>query len=199
MNPDDLMYLAILGPIFVVSIALHEFAHAAVADALGDPTPREAGRVTLNPLAHLDVFGTLMIFIAGFGWAKPVPVKTHLLLWPRLGSFLVSAAGPLTNLLLAVLALLALKYNPTMPVGSSKWFQTAVALNVTLAVLNILPLPPLDGGHLLEAVLPRRLLPAYEQFVPYGMVLLILLVMNPWWHPLSLLFGTAIHFAFSLI
>lgn len=196
--PDIIVNLAILLPIFVASIALHELAHALVADLLGDPTPRENGRLTLNPAAHLDVFGTLMILVAGFGWAKPVPVKPYLFRWPRVGSVLVSAAGPLTNLLLAVIGLLVLKHWGAMPGGSAAWLNTAIQLNVILAVLNFLPLPPLDGGHLLEAVLPRKWIPAYQHLIPYGMVVLILMVVGPW-NPLKFVFARAIELAYALI
>lgn len=192
-----MLQLIILVPIFIVSIVIHELCHALVADSLGDPTPREQGRLTLSPMAHVDPFGTLMILIAGFGWARPVQVKPHLFIWPRLGSFLVSAAGPLSNAALAAIALLVMKFFPELPPGSLLWLRAAVALNVTLAVLNLLPLPPLDGGNLLESVLPRRWLPSYEHLVPYGTVALVLLVLLPG-HPLGFLFGWAIDNAYAL-
>jgi Zn-dependent protease len=176
---SDPMFLAILIPLFVVSIVLHEFGHAFVADFLGDPTPRNAGRVTLNPVPHLDFFGTVFLLFAGFGWAKPVPVNPGNLRWPRLGNFLVSAAGPFTNFVLAVAALLGLKYLSPMSSGAEMWFSIAFMLNVALMVLNLLPIPPLDGGHLLEAVIPRRWLPHYEHLMPYGVVLLLVLVFMP--------------------
>lgn len=176
---SDPLILAILFPLFIVSISLHEFGHAIVADKLGDRTPRDAGRVTLNPISHLDFFGTVFLVFAGFGWAKPVPVNPANMRWPRLGNFLVSAAGPFTNFALALLALLALKHFSPMSAGAEMWLSIAFTLNVALMVLNLLPIPPLDGGHLLEAVLPRRWVPHYEQLMPYGVVLLLILVFLP--------------------
>ena len=176
---SDPVILVIVFALFVVSITLHELGHALTADLLGDPTPREHGRVTVNPLAHLDFFGTLFVLLAGFGWAKPVPVMTHKLRWPRFGNFLVSAAGPFVNFLLALAALLTMDHWTTMPPGSQTWFAIAFTLNVALMVLNLLPIPPLDGGHILESLLPRRWLPTFDQLVPYGAVLLLVLILLP--------------------
>lgn len=190
---NDPSFWILLVPAFVLSIALHEFGHAAVAHALGDPTPKAAGRVTLNPLAHLDLFGTLMVLFAGFGWAKPVPVRPSYFKRPRLGSVLVALAGPGTNLALAVLSLLAYRYGggPELAQWSQDWFLTMFRLNAILFALNILPIPPLDGGHLLEATLPRRWAAAFQHLVPYGFVALILMALWPFSgpSPLSQLFA----------
>ena len=175
----DPLFLAILIPLFIVSITLHEFGHAIVADLFGDPTPRDAGRVTLNPVPHLDFFGSIFLLFAGFGWAKPVPVNPANMRWPRLGNFLVSAAGPFTNFVLALAALLAWRYLGPMSPGAEQWLQVAFMLNVALMVLNLLPIPPLDGGHLVEALIPRRWLPKYEYLMPFGVVLLLVLVFMP--------------------
>jgi Zn-dependent protease len=204
MTTNPLLMMAIAIPIFIVSITLHELAHAATADALGDPTPREHGRLTFNPLAHLDPLGTLMLVISsmagvGFGWAKPVPVKTHLLRWERLGNVMVSAAGPLTNLILAALAIGALKYFPDMPYGSAIWLITAATLNVVLTVLNLLPIPPLDGSHILEAVLPQRMQPAYQEYAKVGPLIFLVLMLAPGeWNPLRYLFRWAVGVAFAV-
>jgi Zn-dependent protease len=187
-DPVQLITIAIL---FIVSITLHEFGHAIVAHALGDPTPQRAGRVTLNPLAHLDVFGTIMMFVAGFGWAKPVPVGVHNFKHPRLGDIAVSLAGPGTNLVLALMALAAFKYVPNLSEGAAMWLQTAFAINTMLLAFNMLPIPPLDGGHVVKALLPRRFLPGFEQLAPYGTIALLALVLLPLpWSPLSWLFTT---------
>ena len=199
-NLSDPIYLINLFIIFVVSIALHEFAHAKVADMLGDPTPRQAGRVTLNPGSHLDVFGTLMLLFAGFGWAKPVPVTPHNFKNPRFGNVLVSIAGPMMNLVLALLALAAFKYAPGLNEGASSWLATAFRLNLVLLVFNLLPIPPLDGGHVLEALLPRKWLPAYQHLMPYGVVLLLVMVFLPGpWSPLGWLFNSVQGFVVTLI
>jgi Zn-dependent protease len=176
---SDPIVLVTLITLFIVSITLHEFGHAAAATALGDSTARDAGRLTVNPLAHLDLFGTLFILLAGFGWAKPVPFEPGRLTWPRLGTFLVSAAGPAANFLLALGALVALQHVPEMAAGARMWFQVLFELNLMLLVFNLLPIPPLDGGNLLESLLPRRWLPAFRHLVPYGIVVLLLLVLVP--------------------
>lgn len=176
---SDPLILAILIPLFIVSISLHEFGHAIVADLLGDRTPRDAGRVTLNPVSHLDFFGTIFLLFAGFGWAKPVPVNPENMRWPRLGNFLVSAAGPLTNFTLALIALLVMRFAQPASDGAQLWLSIAFTLNVALMVLNLLPIPPLDGGHILEALLPRRWVPQYQYLMPFGVVLLLVLVFLP--------------------
>lgn len=176
---DDPVYLVVLIALFVASISLHEFGHAITAHLLGDPTPSEQGRVTVNPASHLDPLGTVFLLLAGFGWAKPVQVNTSLLRWPRFGNFLVSAAGPFTNLVLALAAAAALKYGGNWSTGAQLWFAVAFQLNLMLMIFNLLPIPPLDGGHLVEAILPRAWVPAWERLLPYGMVLLLLIVFWP--------------------
>lgn len=176
---SDPMILLMLIPIFIASITLHEFGHAIVADLMGDPTPRDAGRVTLNPVVHLDFLGSLMLLFAGFGWAKPVPVQPAHFKNPRLGNVLVSVAGPAMNFLLAIAALAALKYAPGINEGGAKWLMTAFSLNVILMVFNLLPIPPLDGGHVLEALMPRRWLPAFRNLMPYGVVVLLVMIFLP--------------------
>ena len=199
-NLSDPLVLAALIPIFIVSITLHEFGHAATALLLGDTTARDAGRVTVNPLVHLDPFGTLFILLAGFGWAKPVPFDPGQLRWPRLGSFLVSAAGPAANFILAILALLAMKHWTDMPAGSLMWFQILFSLNLMLMVFNLLPIPPLDGGNLLEAVLPRAWVPAFQRLLPYGVFILLALVLLPGaYNPLRWLYAFAARGLMSLV
>jgi Zn-dependent protease len=170
-------------PIFLISITLHEFAHAAVARALGDPTPEQAGRVTINPIAHLDALGTLMILFGPIGWAKPVPIDPGRL--GRWGTLATAAAGPLANLLLAVAAVLFIKHLPGLadPAGAPGPllvpFFVALSLNLGLAVFNLLPIPPLDGSQIIYSLLPARLVPFYHHLMPYGIVALVALVMLP--------------------
>lgn len=167
-------------PIFLVSITLHEFGHAYTAYRLGDQTPKLDGRLSLNPVAHLDPLGTLMILFGPIGWAKPVRVDPRALKG-RYAELMVAAAGPLANLILAVLAVAILKHAPISAAyeGVIEPLQVMMMLNLALAVFNLLPIPPLDGGNILQNLLPYRWRPAFYQIMPYGVVLLILLVMGP--------------------
>ena len=155
--------ILIVLPILIFSLAIHEYAHALVSTLLGDPTPGSQGRLTLNPLAHLDPFGTLMLLIAGFGWARPVAINMNYYRRRNLGLVATSLAGPLTNLLISLVILLFLRLLFLFPVNGSRFFyslyevlQTAAYLNVLLFVLNMLPIPPLDGSRLVTAALRNR-------------------------------------------
>lgn len=135
----------------VLSLAIHEFAHAFVADRLGDPTPRRYGRVTVNPLKHLDPFGTLLLLVAGFGFAKPVPVNPGNL--GRWGMLWVAAAGPISNLLIAVVTAGLLVVLPHTDLVL-RVLLTVLSVNVVLAVFNLIPIPLLDGSRILGALVP---------------------------------------------
>lgn len=183
-SPEILVQkMLLVVPIFLISITLHEFGHAAVARVLGDRTPEDAGRVTLNPFAHLDVLGTLMILFGPIGWAKPVPIDPSRL--GRWGTLATAAAGPLANLLLCVLSIASLKHlpEPLMAAGAPEEllqpFYIAMTMNLGLAIFNLLPIPPLDGGQILQSLLPARFLPAFHNLMPYGVVALIAMVMLP--------------------
>ncbi|HEY9723082.1 MAG TPA: site-2 protease family protein [Oscillatoriaceae cyanobacterium] len=178
MNFLDWHKLFVLMPLFIVSITLHEWGHAAMANALGDDTPRRAGRLTLNPIAHLDLYGTLVLFFFGFGWAKPVPVSLHHTKNPRLANVLVSFAGPAMNLLQMAVGVVALR-SLTLSYGAQSWFLDFAILNAILFVFNLLPIPPLDGSHLLEVLLPARWWPAYRQMQPFGMAALVVIMFLP--------------------
>lgn len=180
----------LLARVFVLFCVLpvHEFAHALVAYRLGDKTAKLAGRLTLNPLAHLDLFGTLMILLVGFGYAKPVPVNPRSFKNQKGGMAVVAAAGPLSNLLMAVLYLLVwrliAKFAPDQTVSLDNiWyllylFCYAVAqVNVMLAVFNLLPIPPLDGSRIWALFLPDRAyykLVEYERYIVIGVFALLL-------------------------
>lgn len=138
----------------LVAIAVHEFAHAFVADRLGDPTPRDAGRLTLNPFKHLSPWGTLFLFLFRFGWSQPVPVNANNFRRPAQGMLLTSLAGPVSNFLVAAVSAIAIRFVPAntyMPM----LFQELVFLNLVLMIFNLLPIPPLDGSSLLPFILPR--------------------------------------------
>lgn len=188
--------IAVLAIPMIFAIVLHEVAHGYVARMLGDRTAAEQGRLTLNPIRHIDPVGTLLVpmvlALAGtpiFGWAKPVPVTTARLNHPRRDMAFVALAGPLTNLFLASLAAIVVRWwaNPISGLpdsGIAGFVATGVAvflqLNVFLAIFNMLPVPPFDGGHVVEAMLPRPLAAGYEKLRPFAFpVMLFLLVVLP--------------------
>ena len=160
----------------VLAIALHEFGHAAADELQGDPTARLAGRLTLNPLRHLDPFGTVMIVLVGFGWGKPVPMTPSKLRNRRVGAAVVGAAGPLVNVILAFIsgALLGRMDPTTYGSLGYRFVSEFLYLNVLLAILNLLPIPPLDGSRILSAVLP----PSKQHIIffldQYGFVILLI-------------------------
>ncbi len=161
----------------VVGITVHEASHATVAVALGDPTPRLMGRVSLNPLRHLDPIGSLMMFIASFGWGKPVMFNPNLLRGdPRLGSALVSAAGPVSNILLALLGVLWLVHGADLGRLGDQVLQMIIAINVALAAFNLITIPPLDGFGFVTNLLPRELAAPLMPLVQYGPIILLALV-----------------------
>jgi Zn-dependent protease len=169
----------------VLAFTVHEFSHAFVADRFGDNTPRLAGRLTLNPLAHLDVFGSLMLLIAGFGWAKPVPINPFLLnLRSRWAEMWVSLAGPLSNLGLAILAAIILRLgifphdvNTTGLLPSPYLFLIEfLIINITLAIFNLIPISPLDGEKVLTPFLPPSFADFMNRVRPYGPLFLLILI-----------------------
>jgi Zn-dependent protease len=206
---DTGLVLAVIIP----SIILHEVAHGAAALAFGDDTARRAGRLTLNPIRHIDPVGTLLLpglmalsGLGAFGWAKPVPVNPARMRSPRNDSVLVSLAGPATNIALAAASVLAVRFG--RPAGTAMMVREALTfgfggldigdrllfllgfLNVTLAVFNLIPVPPLDGSALVERALPRRARAGWLAFRQYGGVLLLLLFLFGAGR-LQLLFGPA--------
>lgn len=175
--------LAVLLPLLILSLTFHEFAHAFVAKSLGDDTAQRQGRLTLSPIAHLDPLGTVLLIITimigfGIGWAKPVPVNPwRLRAGPRVGMGLVAIAGPVMNLLIAFVAIQVFKY---VPRDSSEAvieiLRRLAIINVTLAIFNMIPIPPLDGFRVLLGVLPDRAATSFARLEQYGPMLLMLLV-----------------------
>lgn len=212
MNPT-LAFALVLIPALVIAIVFHEVAHGFAARALGDPTAAERGRLTLNPLRHVDPVGTLLVpgflaLVGGpvFGWAKPVPVDKARLDHPRFGMMAVAAAGPLSNFLLAVAG--AVLLGLIMPnglgfagdtagsnslltdaLGQTHWAATGlfyfILINTFLGLFNLLPIPPFDGSHIVGGLLPHAARHVWEQMQGIGMVLLVVLIAASW------VFGTS--------
>jgi Zn-dependent protease len=189
----------------LVAITVHEFAHALVASRLGDPTAERLGRLSLNPLRHLDPIGTLMLLVAGFGWGKPVPVNPYYLrTGPKTGMALTSVAGPISNLITAFLFALPLRFDLVTRMGSPNGvspslFQilaSIILLNIGLALFNLIPLPPLDGFSVALGLLPREIAAALAQIQPYGPFILLLLILAGRWlpfDPIGLVLGPAVN------
>src|SRR3970282_2087236 len=161
----------------LIAAPFHEFAHGYAADRLGDPTPRRAGRLTLNPLAHLDPLGTILLVLTGFGWAKPVPIDPGNFPDCRRGLITVAAAGPIANVVLAILFGLPFKLG-LVAVGSplARPLFVIVFINAVLAVFNLIPVPPLDGSKIMIGLLPGQLGIAYARLQAYGVLILIALI-----------------------
>ncbi|MBI5059493.1 site-2 protease family protein [candidate division KSB1 bacterium] len=172
MNREFLYFI----PGFILGLTLHEFSHALAATRLGDPTARSAGRLTLNPLAHLDLLGSVMLLVVGFGWAKPVPVDLNYFRSPRRDMAIVAFAGPLSNLVLAVLLGAALRATGFL---TGDLAETAVRIavygvwiNIILAVFNMIPVPPLDGSRILRGIIPIEWQAGYSTFERFGPLVL---------------------------
>lgn len=170
-------------PGIVIAMVVHEYAHARVADALGDYTPRMQGRLTLNPAAHVDPIGLLMLFIVHFGWAKPVQINPMNFSNPRRDDILVSLAGPASNLITSFIALIILvllaKFDFPFSEGVLVVFNLIIVYNINFAIFNMLPIPPLDGSHILRNLLPYELARGYEQLERYSFIFLIIIIATP--------------------
>ena len=205
----DIGQLLVILSVLLFSLTVHETAHAVTADWFGDPTARRLGRISLNPLVHLDPVGSVLLPLVGyfaggfvFGWAKPVPVNTANLKHHRRDFLVIAAAGPASNIVLAIGASVLLGVVPG-GLAASEGVAGALAtvgfamlqLNLLLAVFNMLPIPPLDGGNVLAGLLPETLAAGYDRLIrPYGFLILIVLMVTGWLYtfigpPMSLLMG----------
>lgn len=206
-DPASFLRLAVLVSIsLAVAITVHEFSHAAVATRLGDNTSRRLGRLSLNPLRHLDPSGTVMLFLAGFGWGKPVPVDPGRLAHGHTGTALVAAAGPLSNLALAFLLAVPIKaglldsshhaLDRVTRVMTGGLMDSAadilglmIFFNLLLAVFNLIPLAPLDGSRVLGGFIPRDRIRTYEQLQRSGPVILVALILMDFAFGFGILWG----------
>ncbi|MCF7800203.1 site-2 protease family protein [Candidatus Babeliales bacterium] len=182
---DSLKSVAIILPAFLVALSFHEFAHAFMSNLLGDDTAKKMGRLTLNPFAHLDFIGTLFLIVFRIGWAKPVQFDARNFKYPRLYSVLTALAGPFANLLLALLIFVLIKYFPIsyFPEAVNKSFlqvfELTAYINVMLGVFNLLPIPPLDGSHIITALLYNKYPNVVIWLYRYSLFILIFLFLMP--------------------
>ena len=195
----------------LLTTTLHELSHGLTAYRLGDPTARTAGRLTLNPLAHLDLVGTVMFLVVGFGWAKPVPVNPFYFRRPSRDMALVSAAGPGANFAAAIIFGLLLRLldrlapgfdTPSVAVSLKLLFAMIAYISLALGLFNLIPIPPLDGSHILEEVLPERWRPAYQSIAPLGPMLMVLVFVLPTFFNVSIVgytLGPIRDYMFTLI
>ncbi|UCF92298.1 MAG: site-2 protease family protein [Desulfobacterales bacterium] len=181
----DILTLLLIAPPILLALTFHEYAHAYVADKYGDDTAKQRGRLTLNPLAHLDLIGTIMIFIVHFGWAKPVPVNPLRLRNPKKDMLWISAAGPLANMILALISGILLRLLSVAAGGPEGQSLTgllifmvfmSLQINLALAIFNVLPIAPLDGSKILFGLLPAKhensvyFLERYGPFILIGLI-----------------------------
>jgi Zn-dependent protease len=189
LSPAQIAGIAVA---LVVGITFHEFSHAWVADALGDHRPRALNRVNLNPANHIDPIGAVVFVLAGFGWGRPVPVNVYALRPGRIGMAYVSLAGPIANVAVAVAAAVIYRILDMAGVGGMaiQVLEWVVYFNLVLAILNLIPIPPLDGYNTVLSFLPPRTVFAVQRYAPYGVMVLLVLILIPN-SPLSLLLGIA--------
>lgn len=191
MSSDFITQLIILAPPLLLGLTFHEFAHGYVAYRLGDPTARTLGRLTLNPLKHLDPIGTIAFFFIKFGWAKPVPVNPRYFKNPTRDMLWVALAGPLTNLGLAIASALIAKMlwiiaaiipHNSLTAGVliplNGMLIASVWINLVLCVFNFLPVPPLDGSRIMYGLLPPDLARSYQKLEPYGFIIVLILAFS---------------------
>lgn len=183
MNEQILQIILLAVPV-LFSITVHEVSHGYVAYLLGDPTAKLAGRLTLNPIRHIDIVGLLVLFVTRMvGWAKPVPVDPRYFKDPRKDMMWVSLAGPASNLVLAIVfALIYRLFSGFLSSGVlyplAYMIEVMVMINVGLAIFNLIPIPPLDGGHIIKGLLNADMARAYSRIEPYGFIILLVLIFS---------------------
>jgi Zn-dependent protease len=170
------MEYVLIGISILIALVFHELAHGYISHKLGDPTPSRDGRLTLNPMAHLDLFGTICMIVFHFGWAKPVQINSQYYKNRKLGTVLVSLAGPCMNFILALIGTILITLLPETVF--SLFLYYFISINTSLGVFNLIPIPPLDGSKVLGAVLPEKIYFGYMRYEQYGMFLLMILLMT---------------------
>lgn len=171
--------------LLLYSVIAHEVAHGVTALAFGDKTAKNAGRLSLNPLVHIDPLGTISLFVVGFGWARPVPVDYYILKKSRIAFIAVALAGVLTNILIAIAALFLLQFQPSdaeTPVAIA--LLIAARINIILGAFNLIPIPPLDGSKVLMGFLPKAAQAVFAKLEPYGFLIIILMLFTGIMHPI---------------
>ena len=207
----DFYSLLLAVPAILIALTFHEFAHGYVAYRFGDPTAKNHGRLTLNPLAHLDPLGTIMIFLIHFGWAKPVPVDPRYLGNPKRDMMWIAAAGPLMNMALALITGIVIRIFIGLGLASNQAGEMATMvfqmlyfslyINLALAFFNLLPIPPLDGSRILAGLLPHKYAPTLYLIESKGPMVLFGIIMFGWitgFHVLGVVIGPFIHIFSSL-
>lgn len=200
---NPFLFLIIAG-LLIIAIAIHEFSHALAADRLGDPTPRLAGRLTLDPRAHLDPLGSLLLLFAGFGWGRPVPFDPFNLRNPKKDAAIISFAGPASNLVMAAFSSLSYRFLDALPIlivgGVGEILSLFIYFNVLLAVFNLIPVHPLDGFKVVAGLLPKKYYSDWLALEPYGMIFLILLIF-PFFggSPVSTIISPIVNFILSFL
>ncbi len=196
----DIVEILLSLPAVFIAMTVHEFAHAFVAYKMGDPTPKFQGRLTLDPLAHVDWIGFISFAVFGFGWAKPVQVNPDNFRNKRIGDILVSFAGPLANIALAIFAyfvfLFLLIAIPAFPDLGSRIIDKVIWFNIVFSILNLIPIPPFDGYHILKALLKARPYMFFMQYERYGLLVLLAFV---WFGIFDVLVGIPAGFVYSLM
>ena len=175
---DTLYWIIFAVPSILIASTIHEYAHGLIAFKLGDPTAKAEGRLTLNPLSHIDPIGALSMIIFRFGWSKPVPINENNFEKRELGTAITALAGPISNLLLAcLLAVINLIFQPNLNSILGNFVLTFTVINLALAFFNLLPIPPLDGHKIVRAIIPRKARYQWERLEKFSILLLILLIL----------------------
>jgi len=175
---DTLYWIIFAVPSILMATTIHEYSHGLAAFKMGDPTAKAAGRLTLNPLPHIDPLGAISMIVFRFGWSKPVPINEYNFEKRELGTAITALAGPISNIFLAsLLALINYTFKPDLNSLFGSFLLTFTIINLALAFFNLLPIPPLDGHKIVRAILPKKLRYYWEQLEKFSIVLLVLLIL----------------------